>query len=208
MAVFGVWVIFSQASQNSLFQIDGYAGNYGGRRFRLGPQDGAQRVSNGGARKCTNAGHHLVQHRPEAEDVASGIHPSAAGLLRRHIRRSPGNRPRRAQRHIRCVRQRRFIRAFTSTQFGQTEVEHLHGTIRADHDVGRFQIAMDDAARVRSGQSVCDRNGNTQHLSEPHPVPRNECIEALPANVLHHDEVDAVGGLDFVNRDDVRVIEG
>ena len=29
----------------------------------------------------------------------------------------------------------------------------------------------------------------------------------LPAHVLHHDEIVAVGRLDFVNRDDVRVIE-
>ena len=51
-------------------------------------------------------------------------------------------------------------------------------------------------------------NGNPQHLAQAHPVPRNERIQALAADVLHHDEVVAVGRLDLVNRDDVRVVEG
>ena len=95
-----------------------------------------------------------------------------------------------------------------SNQFGQAEVEHLHGAVRADHDVGRFQIAMDDAARVRRRQRIGDRNGDSQHLAEAHTVPRNERIEALPAHVLHHDEIVAVGRLDLVDGDDVRMIEG
>ena len=67
---------------------------------------------------------------------------------------------------------------------------------------------MDDAARVRGGERVGDGNGDPQHLAEAHAVPRNQRIEALAAHVLHHDEVGAVRGLDLVNRDDVRVIEG
>ena len=40
------------------------------------------------------------------------------------------------------------------------------------------------------------------------PVPRNHEIEALAAHVLHHDEIVAIGGLDLVNCDDVRMVEG
>ena len=92
----------------------------------------------------------------------------------------------------------------SATQFRQAEVEHLHGAVVADHDVGRLQIAMDDAARVRGRQRVGDGNGDAQHLAQAHAVARDERIEALAAHVLHHDEVDAVGRLDLVNRDDVR----
>ena len=67
----------------------------------------------------------------------------------------------------------------TATQLGQAEVEHLHGAVGADHDVGRFQIAMDDAAGVRRRQRIGDGNGDPQHLAEAHAVPRNERIEAL-----------------------------
>ena len=74
----------------------------------------------------------------------------------------------------------RFVRVVVvANQFGQTEVEHLHGTVRADHHVGRFEIAMDDAARVRGRQRIGDRNRDPEHLAETHPVPRNERIEAL-----------------------------
>ena len=42
---------------------------------------------------------------------------------------------------------------------------------------------------------------------EAHPLPRNERVEALAPDVLHHDEVVAVRRLDLVDRDDVRMIE-
>ena len=58
-----------------------------------------------------------------------------------------------------------------------------------DHHVGRFEIAMDDAARVRGRQRVGDRDGDPERLAEAHALPRNERIDALAAHVLHHDEV-------------------
>jgi hypothetical protein len=54
------------------------------------------------------------------------------------------------------VRQVVVGRIVTATQFRQAEVKHLHGTIGADHDVGRFQIAMNDAARVSRRQRIGD----------------------------------------------------
>jgi hypothetical protein len=36
---------------------------------------------------------------------------------------------------------------------------------------------------------------------------RDKRVEALPSDVLHHDEIVAVCRLDFVNRDDVWVIQ-
>ena len=40
------------------------------------------------------------------------------------------------------------------------------------------------------------------------PRPRDQLVEALTTHVLHHDEVEAIDGLDLVNGDDVRMIEG
>ena len=70
-------------------------------------------------------------------------------------------------------------RIVTATQLGQAEIKHLHGAIGADHDVGRFQIAMDDAAGVRRRQRIGDRNGDPEHLAEAQAVARNERIQAL-----------------------------
>src|SRR4029453_7141665 len=52
-----------------------------------------------------------------------------------------------------------------------------------------------------------DRNGDPEHLAEAQAVAWNERIQALPTHVLHHDEIVAVSRLDFVDRDDVRVIQ-
>ena len=65
---------------------------------------------------------------------------------------------------------------------------------------------MDDAARVRRDERVRDGDGNPERLVQPHPLAWNERIQALAADVLHHDEVVPVGRLDLVNRDDVRVV--
>ena len=96
----------------------------------------------------------------------------------------------------------------SANQLGEAEIEHLDRAVGADDHVGRLEVAVDDAARVRGGERVRDRNRNPQRLVEAHPLARNERIEALAADVLHHDEVVAVGRLDLVDRDDVRVVEG
>ena len=200
--------IFSQAAQDDLLQVTWHVRNDVGRRLRVRAQNGAERVRNGRARERAGAGDHLVQHGAEAEDVASCIYLPAGGLLGRHVRGGSGNRAWRAKRQIRCVSQFRFVGSVIPNQLGQAEVEHLHRAVRADHDVGRFQIAMDDAARVSRRQRIGDRYGDPQHLAEAHAVPRNERIEALAAHVLHDDEIVAVRRLDLVDGDDVRVIEG
>jgi hypothetical protein len=67
---------------------------------------------------------------------------------------------------------------------------------------------MHDAGRVSGGQRVRQRDRDPQHLAEAHPVPGDEGIQGPPGHELHHDEVDAFGRLDLVDRDDIRVVEG
>ena len=44
-------------------------------------------------------------------------------------------------------------------------------------------------------------------LAEAHALPWNQRVNALALHKLHHDEVAAVGRLDLVNGDDVRMVE-
>ena len=62
----------------------------------------------------------------------------------------------------------------------QAEVEHLHRAVRPDNDIGRFEIAMDDAARVRRRERISDRDGDAQHLAKAHAVARDEASRLLP----------------------------
>src|SRR4029079_4535852 len=90
----------------------------------------------------------------------------------------------------------------------EPEVEHLYDAALADHHVGGLQVAMDDAAYVSGGQGVGDGKRDAEQLVEAETLARDERVDARAPHVLHHDEVVAVGRLDLVNRDDVRVVEG
>ncbi len=75
----------------------------------------------------------------------------------------------------------------------QAEVQDLDHTLVAQHHVRRLQVAMDDASGVGPGQRVRHGDRGPQDLPEPHPLSRDERVEGLPGDVLHDDEVDAVG---------------
>ena len=49
---------------------------------------------------------------------------------------------------------------------GQAEVEHLDGAVRRELDVGRLQVAVDDAALVRGLERLGDLPRDRQRLVE------------------------------------------
>lgn len=78
----------------------------------------------------------------------------------------------------------------------------------AEHDVARFQIPVDDAAFVCGGQSIDQRHTDLEKLTKRHAAARNQLGERPAAHELHRDEGQAIGFLERVDRDDVRMIEG
>ena len=48
--------------------------------------------------------------------------------------------------------------------FRDPEVEELRGSVRSDHDVRRFQIAVQDASLVRGLQRAGDLDGDARRL--------------------------------------------
>jgi hypothetical protein len=59
------------------------------------------------------------------------------------------------------------VSAFRRTQrFRQPEIEHLHRAVGPDLDVGRLQIAMDDAVFVRGLERVGDLLRNREDFVE------------------------------------------
>ena len=59
-----------------------------------------------------------------------------------------------------------------------------------------------------AAQRVGEGDRDAQRLAEAHALARDEGVEGLAGHELHDDEVDALGGLDLVDGDDVRVVEG
>jgi hypothetical protein len=130
------------------------------------------------------------------------------GLLRGHVGRRPGHRPRAAQARRRVQRGGVVAaRPGVRRQLGEAEVQDLHDAVRRHHDVAGLEVAVDHAPRVGGAERVRDRDREAQGLAQAHSLARDEGIEGLPGHELHHDEVDPVRGLDLVDGDDVGVVE-
>src|SRR6266700_7631475 len=88
------------------------------------------------------AGEHLKDNDTEAENIAPAVQRNAAGLLGRHISG-------RAENHAR--RRRYSLESFgtaardrISARLCQAKVHDLYAAVAAEHDVVRFEIAMDN----------------------------------------------------------------
>ena len=180
-----------------------------GHRGRRVAQDRREHRDGRVALERPLAGRHLVQHDAEREDVrardrAASPRPAPATCTR-PCRRS-GLRRQRLRRERR--RRRGLDARLVLAELGETEVEHLDAAVGRHHHVGRLQIAMRDAAIVRGGHGIGERN---RDLQQPIDAAARLCgissasVRAL--DQLHREERDVAGLLDGVDRDDVRVIE-
>ena len=165
---------------------------------------------------------HLVQHDAEREDVRAVIHRAPGDLLGRHVGHRAHHDPlaRLQERLVRChvlrtcrtgtcsTHRRTSHASHCRTQFREAEVEHLDAAVGGDHDVGRLEIAVDDALVVRGGQCVGDRERDRHQAFTGQTAVGNQSIERLTLDQLHREEVDAVRFLDRIDRDDVRMVEG
>ena len=172
-------------------------------------EDGAHRLCARRALKGAAAGQQLVQHRSEREDVGAMVGLLAAHLFGRHVgRRSHHDAgPGAPDRH------RRFRRVGVGTQLGQTEVQNLDVAVAGDEDVLGFDVAMDDALVVRSGQTAGDltrvrQGGAPGQRAALHRVAQRPAFEQFADEKRRPRTGQAVGDTtDVVNRDDVRVIQ-
>ena len=169
------------------------------RRRRL-REDAGDRV----AAERPTTGEHFVQHGAEREDVRAIADRPPLRLFRRHI----GDRAdddtelrRRRSRHRVCGR----IRG--RQHFREAEVEHLGLTAIGDHDVGWFDVAMDDSRGMGDRERVGNLLGELDRALQGQAGPGNHLVERTAAHELHDEEVDPVGVIHFVDRDDVRVVE-
>jgi hypothetical protein len=143
---------------------------------------------------------HLVEHRAEAEDVGPRIQRQSTGLLRRHV-------PRRAHDDPGPARRRRHRITRPGRNPGQAKVDHLHEAIGPEHDVLGLDIAMHDARPVGCTECCCTLDGDGDRVrlvqsSLAQPVAKRD-----PFDELGRDEVRPVHFADFVDGDDVGMIE-
>ena len=134
-------------------------------------QQGGEHLGARAAAERPSAGHHLVEHRSEGEDIAARVDRAARGLLRRHVRGRAGDRSRAAEPRLRVERRDVLAAALVGLrQLGQAEVQDLGDTLRRDHHVRGLEVAVDDAGGVGGGERVGQGNGDPQRLAEAHPL--------------------------------------
>ena len=99
-----------------------------------------------------------------------------------------------------------------STQLGDAEIEQLGqepAGAREHHDVGRLEIAVDDALLVRGVHDLADALERTARSARAAARPaRQQLLERRAAHQLHRDPEDAVGlGAERVDVRRVRMVE-
>ena len=118
-----------------------------------------------GSLKRKPSGRHLIENRPEAEQVGAGIHFFTARLFRRHIGdgsyRGAGTGQHRAVE--RRPRRNRCLLMF-ARQLCQTEVEHFGPAPGGNENIGGLDIAMHDSLAVRGIERVGNLNCDVKNL--------------------------------------------
>ena len=150
----------------------------------------------------------LEQHTSEGPDVGLHADRQAASLLRAHVRDGALNHPvgGLAADHRRRHRQLRVVRGRVE-RLGQAKVQEPHPAVRRDLDVGRLQIAMDDAPRVGSLESNRDVARDSNGVSNSHRAGGQRLGEGDPRHELHDEELQIAHPLQAVDARDARMIQ-
>src|SRR5687767_11051388 len=89
----------------------------------------------------------------------------------------------------------------------ESEVENLRAVLVADEDVGRFDVAMDDALRMCGIERIGELNGNVEQVRDFQRSPVDAIAEALAPERLHHDVRGALVVADVEDCADARMAQ-
>lgn len=142
------------------------------------------------------SGEQFVEHNPQTEDIAPAVEPMpfAAGLLGTHIGRSTGD-----------------------MSFGEkivvadreAEIRYVgRAGVFFEEDVGRFQIAMDQAAIVGMLQCLSDNCQEFRRDFWGRPVLFDAVFQSLTGYEFRDDiNRPGIGAAHIVDRDDMRMVQ-
>src|SRR5262245_14665795 len=165
--------------------------------------DGSQHLETSCAFERTPAREQLKENDAERKNIAARVERFSGGLLRRHIRDAADKKSRpRASRRKRRVVVFRGLR-----QLGQTEVGEFGVAVFGDKDIGRLDVAMQDADIVSGGQSVRDADEQLHDLPPAAslrigPVAQRAAIDEFRDEILL-----TLKFAHVVDRKDMRMVE-
>ena len=92
-------------------------------------------------------------------------------------------------------------------QLGESEVQHLGMAAIGNEDIGRLDVAMNDALLVRRVQRFGNVERNPQGLVGVQRIAVEHLEERVALHVLHHDVRTVAVLADFVHRADVGMVQ-
>src|SRR5947207_12122463 len=92
--------------------------------------------------------------------------------------------------------------------FRQSKVENLRLTSICHEDVRWLDVPVDDTFRMCGVESIGDLNAEIEHRFDFQRLAIDLVPERLPLQQFHGDEGSPINLIDFVNRADVRVVQG
>ena len=92
-------------------------------------------------------------------------------------------------------------------RLGEAEVEDLHRAVGADSDVGRLQVAVNDALVMRGFERVGNLFRNRQRVGKRHRTARDERRQVVTRDQLHDERKRGARVLEPIDSGDVRMIE-
>ena len=87
---------------------------------------------------------------------------------------------------------------------GEAEVEKFDDGFDGHHHVTRLQVAMHDAGFVSGCKRIGDADTDSQRILRTHALGRNQAVQTLPVDELHHKVI----GTDVVEGADIRMVQG
>ena len=138
-------------------------------------------------------GDHLVDHHAQRPDVRAAAGRQALGLLGRHV----GGR----SQHGRGLCEPRLF-----SQLGQAEVHDLDLAFLGQHEVGGFDVTMDDLFLVRRFEALGGLDGNVQGFVKLERALGDLVLDALALDIGHGDKGLACDLIDLMDGANVLMI--
>jgi hypothetical protein len=101
-----------------------------------------------------------------------------------------------------------FVSWLRSPTCARPKIHHLDLALGRHHQVGAFDIAVDDAFLVRRLQPLCRLSGDIERFLQRQGARSQLLLDALALDEFHGDERASLRLVDFKNGADVGVIEG
>jgi hypothetical protein len=174
-------------------------------------ENGFEYFRGAAAMKRERARRHLVEDDAEREEVGAGVEIFGTGLLGRHVRNGAERRAGAGQIvfvDAGCVCGGGLAgRSGGRRELGEAEIQHLGVAALGNKDVGRLDVAVDDALGMRGVEAVGNLDGQREHGFVTQRLSADEVFQADAVQKLHGDEGLLTVFADFVDGADVGMIE-